>query len=163
MKKFNKFWSLLEDWLSGSLLVIGLTMIFYGVIMRYIFNNPITWVDEISKYFIIWGALIGASVALRDDHHIKVDLLFNLLPAEVKKVVSVFANLVGIVFAVFFTYFGTQLMLSKYQIGQRSMDVGVLLWVVYLIFPISGSMLTFRFIERLLLTFRNGRREVDTF
>ncbi|MCL6558960.1 MAG: TRAP transporter small permease subunit [Firmicutes bacterium] len=40
----------------------------------------------------MWGILLGLSVALRDGHHIKVDMLYNILPVKVKKWVSVFSN-----------------------------------------------------------------------
>lgn len=159
MNKVNRLWSALEDWISGGLIVIGLAQIFYGVIMRYVFNNPITWVEEISKYFIIWGSFIGAAVALRDDHHIKVDLLYRFFPKQVKKIVSIFANLVGVFFSCFLAYYGTDLLLSKWHIGQRSMDVGVPLWLIYIIFPISGVLLIIRFLEQLYMIWTGKQRQ----
>ena len=52
---------------------------FYGVIMRYIFNEPQAWVEELARYSIIWGTFLGFGLALRHNQHIQVDILYDKL------------------------------------------------------------------------------------
>lgn len=145
MKKFWQVFEFIEDIVSGGLLSLGVAMIFYGVIMRYVFNDARSWVDEISQYTIIWGTLIGTSVALRNDHHIKVDMLFNVLPKKIQSYVTLFAHTVGIVFSIFLGFYGFELVSFTHNTGQVSTDVGVPLYIVYSILPLTGALLTFRF------------------
>jgi len=154
MKRFMKVYEFLEDIISGGLLSVGVTLIFYGVIMRYVFNDARSWVDEISQYLIIWGTLIGTSVALRNDHHIKVDMLFNVLPKKVQHIVTLFAHCVGITFSLFIGYYGYKLVAFTHNTGQVSTDVGIPLYLVYSILPLTGALLTFRFAIKLYETFR---------
>lgn len=149
MKTWKRIWNGTEDVLSGSLLLIGLAISLYGVFMRYVMNSPQAWVDEIFKYFVIWGVLIGGSVALRENHHISVDILYEAFPKWLRKVVDIFANLVGISFSLFLAYYGYQLVMAKFVSQQLSIDVGVPLWIVYLILPLSGILLGLRFVERI--------------
>ncbi|MFC4768415.1 TRAP transporter small permease [Effusibacillus consociatus] len=138
-----------EDYLSGTLIVVGLGLIFYGVVMRYVINNPQAWVEEISKYLVVWGTLTGAAVALREGHHIQVDILYDRVPPLVKRIFNIFSNLLGILFCALFIVFGSNLLNMYIQLDQRSTDVGIPLWIVYLVLPISGLMLAFRFVEKL--------------
>lgn len=55
LKSFKDIYSALEDYFSGLMLVIGLTLIFINVILRYFFGNPQSILDEFSVYFVVWG------------------------------------------------------------------------------------------------------------
>lgn len=149
MKKFWKAFALLEDIAAGSLLFLGVTVIFYGVIMRYVFNDARSWVDEVSQYMIIWGTLIGTSVALRNDHHIKVDMVFDKLTRKTKYFVTLFAHAVGVSFGLFVLYYGAGLVNFTHISGQLSTDVGIPLYMVYSILPLMGFLLTLRFCVKL--------------
>jgi C4-dicarboxylate transporter DctQ subunit len=146
----NRMFSRFEEWASGSLLVIGLTLILYGVFMRYVVNSPEAWVEEISKYFVVWGILMGGSLALRNKHHITVDLLYLKLNGIMQKIVNIFSNFVGLLFSFIYFFYGSVLVNQKIVTGQVSLDVGIPLWFVYLILPISALMLGIRFIENIV-------------
>lgn len=53
--------------LFGAILAVCV-MIFaalYQVVARYIFFSPPAWTEELARYAMIWGGLLGASVAFR--------------------------------------------------------------------------------------------------
>lgn len=145
MKTFWKVFAFLEDIISGGFLFGGVSLIFYGVVMRYLFDSPKSWVDEVSQYMIIWGTMIGTSVALRNDHHIKVDMLFQRFPLKAQYYVTLFAHGVGIAFSLFVAYYGYTLVAFTQNTGQRSTDVGIPLFIVYSILPLMGGLLSLRF------------------
>ncbi|USG64515.1 TRAP transporter small permease [Brevibacillus ruminantium] len=154
MSTWRERYSKFEDYLAGSLLVIGVSLIFYGVVCRYVFNSPKAWIDEISTYFVVWGALIGFAVALREGHHIQVDILYDRLPASLKKAFDVFSNGLGILFCLAFVFFGGKLLSLYWETQQQSTDVGIYLWIVYMVIPVSGLMLGYRFLEKLLISLK---------
>jgi len=91
-EKIIKAYTAFEDYFAGGMLFTGLTLIFINIILRYFFGSPQSVLDEFSVYFVVWGTLAGTAVALRNDRHIKVDLLFMHLPPVIKRACSVFAN-----------------------------------------------------------------------
>lgn len=159
LEKFWKTFALIEDIASGGLLFLGVTVIFYGVIMRYIFNDARSWVDEVSQYLIIWGVLIGTSVALRNNHHIKVDMLFDKFTNRGKYYVTLFAHAVGVSFGLFLLYYGGSLVNFTLKSGQLSTDVGIPLYIVYSILPLMGFLLTLRFLVKLYETLKDKDRD----
>jgi C4-dicarboxylate transporter DctQ subunit len=150
MAKWRERYAAFEDYFAGTLIAVGVFLIFYGVVCRYVFNNPKAWVDEISTYCIVWGTLTGLGVALREGHHIQVDILFDRVPPFFQKVFNVFSNALGVLFCIFFIFFGGKLLSLYWVTQQKSTDVGIYLWIVYLVIPLSGLMLGFRFIDNLL-------------
>lgn len=157
MEKYNYF----EEMFSGALLAIGLAISFYGVIMRYVMNSPEPWVDEIFKYFVIWGTMIGFAVSLRHQHHIKVDALYGMLPQNMKRYMDVLSNGIGLLFCVLFTLWSVQLVMINIKSGQVSMDVGIPMWVVYLIVPLAGVLFGLRFLESIYLAITNQSPELQ--
>jgi C4-dicarboxylate transporter DctQ subunit len=164
MQKAKRIIEALEDWTAGLLVSVGLALIFIGVIMRYVFNSPLGWIEEISGYIIVWGILVGAVVALRDNHHIRVDMLYQFFPDHVKKWVDVFSNVVGLIFALFLFIFGIKGIFldpySVYQMELTSIGEGVALWKVYVIMPVIGVLLTLRFTVRIVRILK-GLPETD--
>lgn len=150
MPRWRKAWDLFEDVTAGSFFSVGIALIFYGVLMRYAFNEPKAWVEEIANYTIVWGALLGVPIALRNNHHIQVDMVYEKMSKPVRKFMDLFANAMGILFCLFYTYYGYLLVAKRFGSGMVSMDVGIPMWIVYLILPISGILFLFRFIDRLV-------------
>lgn len=159
METFKKVYAAFEDYFSGGMLFIGLSLVMTNVILRYFFGRPQSLLDEFSIYFVIWGTLCGISVALRNNHHIKVEMLFNLLPLPVRRWVSVAAHVIGIFFAVFYTYYGYQLVVNYLRSGQASADSQFPLWIVNLVLPVSGAMFIIRYLDKFFFHFKNGGRD----
>lgn len=161
MKKIKKIWDLFEGISAGTFFFAGITLIFYGVIMRYIFNEPKAWVEEVARYVIIWGTFLGFAVALRHNQHIQVDILYDKLTKKAKRIVDVFATSISILFCATYTFYGVILVESRYHSGMVSLDVGIPMWIVYLILPISGILLLLRFVERLVNLVRGKEVHYD--
>lgn len=89
------------DRLSGSTGVIGAWLVVpliaatcYEVFSRYALNAPTIWAFELG--YMLTGAnfLIGTAYTLRERGHIRIDILYNHLPARTRAVIDV----VGYVF-----------------------------------------------------------------
>lgn len=48
---------------------------FAMVFWRYALSNSIVWAEEILRYIMIWGVLVGAGLTTREDQHVSMDIL----------------------------------------------------------------------------------------
>lgn len=48
------------------------------VISRYLFNNPLIWVEEGVVYAFIWSVFLGASIGLKTQRHIRIEWLSHI-------------------------------------------------------------------------------------
>lgn len=72
MKKIIKFIGILSSKLEtiakiiSILAIIGmLIVIILQIVARYIFASPPTWTEEVGKLLMIWGGLLGTSIAFK--------------------------------------------------------------------------------------------------
>ena len=159
MKAIAKLWTWLEEILASLFFGVGVLLIFYGVVMRYVFNNPQAWVEEASRYSIIWGTFLGFGMALKHNQHIQVDILYERLNATGKYIINLVATALSIIFCIIYIYYGWNLVATRFHSGMVSLDMRIPMWIVYLILPISGVLFLLRFIERLVNILR--RKDED--
>ena len=69
-----------ERWIGIALLAVIVACIFGQVVSRYAFGLPLVWVEELSTYAFIWCVFIGASLALKQNRHIKILSFVSRLP-----------------------------------------------------------------------------------
>lgn len=71
------FWHVLGR-ISAVFMLAILSLTFFQVVLRYLFNSPMTWIEEISRYLFVWIVFLGSALAFRTGVHIKVDVLEGL-------------------------------------------------------------------------------------
>ena len=74
----------MEAWLGhfieipAALLVLGEVLVLLaGVVMRFLFNSPLPWADELASILFLWLANLGAAVALRRGMHMRTTALVS--------------------------------------------------------------------------------------
>ncbi|MDV2967487.1 TRAP transporter small permease [Nitratireductor aquimarinus] len=67
------------------IVVVGVTLL--QIILRYFFNAPLVWSEELAKLLIVWIAFIGAAAVCWDGRHLNVDVFFLMLPQKARNVV----------------------------------------------------------------------------
>lgn len=63
------------------------------VYCRYILDNPLIWVLEVSVNCFIWGTFLGISYALKLNRHITIHTFKKKLPKASQKVMVLFINI----------------------------------------------------------------------
>ncbi|MEL6220019.1 MAG: TRAP transporter small permease subunit, partial [Pseudomonadota bacterium] len=63
---------------------IGL-FVAWEVLLRYAFNAPTIWVDEVSRVFQIWATLLAGAYLLRHRELILIDIFFRRRETATRK------------------------------------------------------------------------------
>ena len=91
---------------------------FFEVVMRYIFNMPTIWVHEAS--FLLFGMqyLLAGAFALLHGAHVRVDVIYNLLPVRGRIGMDIFTSMFFFIFAAVlattsWTFFQDSLMMQE--------------------------------------------------
>jgi tripartite ATP-independent transporter DctM subunit len=62
----------------AALLVVGEVLVLLaGVVMRFVFNSPLPWADELASILFLWLANLGAVVALQRGTHMRTTALVS--------------------------------------------------------------------------------------
>jgi len=73
-------------------------MVFANVVLRFLTDHSILWVEEASRYTMVWLTFIGAGLVLRYGGHIGIDSLQQATP----RLAPVLRALIVVVMALFF-------------------------------------------------------------
>ena len=74
-----------ERWVAIVMMVTMVVCIFAQVVSRYLFGQPLVWVEELSTYAFIWGAFIGAAAGLKHGRHLKIESFVERLPPGARR------------------------------------------------------------------------------
>jgi len=103
-----------------AFLVIPLgAILLYGVIMRYVFNNPILWEMDISWLLFVGFSVLAGAYALRQDYHVRLDVLYGRLSPKRKAIMNVATFIFFLVFIVILTWVSTKKALWSVSIMER--------------------------------------------
>lgn len=93
------------DAVCVALLILLVLDVWLGVVVRYVWPLPITFMEEAARYLMIWVALLAVSSGIARREHIGVQMLFATFPSSVRRVLLALLDLLAIVFfAVLFWY-----------------------------------------------------------
>lgn len=80
--------------IAGVSFAILVILTFLGVVMRYAFRKPFTWLEEVQVGLFIWVSFFGGVAAFRTKGHVSIASIYDALPRRGKIVDSVFVAVV---------------------------------------------------------------------
>jgi TRAP-type C4-dicarboxylate transport system permease small subunit len=107
------------------------------VVLRYAFNSPLTWSEELARYLFIWCAFLGWIVASRRNSHLAMTFVVDRLPGAGRIAVAVLVQLATLLFAWLLGTRGLVLVRNNWDV--ENVAVPFNLGVVYLIEPIAAA------------------------
>ena len=128
------------SWLS-FLLVILITV---DVFLRYIFNFSSASLYELEWHFFAAIFLLGSSVTLQNDEHVRVDVFYNRLSKKNKEVINLLGNIFFLVpFSLVIFYTSIPFVTDSFVILESSPDPGGLpfRFIIKSIIPFSFFLL----------------------
>ncbi len=134
--------------------------VLWGVGSRYVLGNQARWSEELARLLMVWLALLGAALAVRDDQHLGLDVLVRQWPPEVKRVGVIFVHLaVGAFAGIIMAWGGGELVLSRFESGQMLPALDISRAWFYLALPVSGLLICMFSVESFLKDFCNQKEE----
>ncbi|MFA9373088.1 MAG: TRAP transporter small permease subunit [Poseidonibacter sp.] len=138
-KGFDKFANVI-GYITAIVMVLMILNVFYDVVMRYFFRSGSIAMQEMEWHLFSIIILLGISYTLKEDGHVRVDLIYDTLSQKKKAII----NMVGVVLfilpiAILIGYGSIDYVVEAFQSGEQSGDPGGLTnrWLVKSLIPIS--------------------------
>lgn len=88
------------------LVVLLTTVMLYEVILRYVFEAPTLWANELSLWLAGFVFLTAGLYAMQQRSHIRIVLLYDVVPRWIQHVFDVISTICIVLFAAMLTYGG---------------------------------------------------------
>lgn len=127
----------LNQGLVIALMASMAVLVFANVVMRYVFNQSIFWVEEFTQVQMIWVAYLGAGLALREGRHVAVDMLQDRLPVPWRKAVRACIAVAIALFLLTLVVLGVQI--AVFTWSQETPALGMPAGLPYLGIPLGAA------------------------
>ena len=128
--------------LAAIALLASMAMIVYSVVMRYLLNQPIPWVDEMVGYLLVACVMLAAADALRQGEHIAVDIVTERLSARGKRWTAVLGLLAVALSALLLLVEGWDMVAFSRMVGLLSNGyLAVPMWIPQALVPVGALLL----------------------
>jgi TRAP-type C4-dicarboxylate transport system permease small subunit len=145
------FYERLEEVLLVFLVVLMVFLGFLQILFRNLISIGIVWVDPLVRHLVLWIALLGASLATRENRHISIDILSGYLSPSRQRRVQGGLQLFSALICILLVHPAIRFLENDYQAG-KTLALGIPMWVSQAIMPVMMLVLGVRF---LLQGFRN--------
>jgi TRAP-type C4-dicarboxylate transport system permease small subunit len=146
-----RFLKHLDDWLANLFTVAIVVITILAVFMRYIFNDPLQWIEEVLIALYLWAIMFGAASAMKVRGHVSIDAIVTLLPKGAQRWVQHFDDVLGIVILLVFGWLGLQLSMAagdkitpilgfKYTYIDLAVPIGAFWMAFYLILHLARDI-----------------------
>lgn len=149
-------------WLERALVVLLLlTLLLLGflqVILRNVFASGLFWADDVLRHQVLWLGFLGASLATREQRHLRMDVLAQWLPSRCQARLNLLASLLAVVGCVLLAHAAWTFVYDEYMAGMR-LSVGLRSWVAQSILPLGFALMALRFAFCALTTLGQLRKD----
>ncbi len=120
----------------------------YQVFGRYVLVTSTPWSEETAIFSLVWGAMLGLALGVRDHSHLVADLLPESLGPLFDKLLPTLTHLVHVILAIVFIRWGYSY--AEMELTRISMTLGYQMFYMYVSLPICGVAILLFVTERFI-------------
>lgn len=154
-KRLIPLYNHLEEVILVLFFAIMVFVIFLQVVMRYGFNNSLSWSEEVGRFTFEWLTWIGISIGAREGQHIKITLLTDKFPFRVAQMVNILSELIIIAICLLTLYYGIEI--SRLFAGSNFTTMKISLAWGYASVIVGCGLMTLRSLASLVNSARSIR------
>jgi TRAP-type C4-dicarboxylate transport system permease small subunit len=140
LDKINEGIEKIEKYFITWSMIIMSAVIFIQVIMRYVFNNSLSWSEELTLFISTYMIWIAASYAIKKDAHLRITLFVDMFKGKPRIFVYLIIDIIWLAFSMGMIYLGEKMVRMSVLNNRVSPALEVPMWVIYASL-IVGSLL----------------------
>ena len=136
-----------SGYLASALFITIGFIVSYEVIMRYLFNSPTIWVNEVSRFLQIWATYLALTYSFHKKDFIRITVIYDRLNENGKKILDFISFIFILIFSSFVVYYGWIIAYDSLKVGRTSSTIlDVPSFLTELAIPLCFAFLVLRVI-----------------
>tara|TARA_B100001029_G_scaffold132504_1_gene111375 strand:- start:18 stop:494 length:477 start_codon:yes stop_codon:yes gene_type:complete len=145
-----------SGYLASALFIAIGFIVSYEVIMRYLFNSPTIWVNEVSRFLQIWATYLALTYSFHKKDFIRITVIYDRLNDNGKKILDFISFIFILIFSSFVVYYGWLIAYDSLKVGRTSSTIlDVPSFLTELAIPLCFAFLVLRVIFESIKYIRN--------
>lgn len=126
----------------AAFLLIALTLIVGAdITLRYGFSRPLGWVKETSEYILVFLGFLVAAWILKDDGHVKMDLVLSRLGPRGQAMMSIVTSAISTLVVLIVSWYSLKVTVDFYRTKLLTPSVLELPKWIFILPMFVGSLL----------------------
>ena len=142
--------------LAGFATLAIVLLISFDVLMRYFFDRPQLFVDELASFLEVLIIFGGLAYTFRAGGHVRVDLITGRIASAARAWLRVLTLALGIVFLAVVIWVTTQSGITAWRYGRVSAVMLYPLWLPMLIIPAGIALMALAMLATLAAQVRTA-------
>ena len=136
-----------ERYLLLPLYTMIVVTISIEVVRRSLLSYSSIWAEEVARYAFIYVAWIGASLAIKERAHIRIDLILSYLSNRNRIFVFIFGDIVTLILAVLAIYWSMESVLNSIHYGSVTHGLRISQAFFLAAVPLGFAMMVVRLVQ----------------
>ena len=136
-----------EDGLLVFLLSAMILLAAAQIVLRNFLDSGFVWIDPLLRVLVLWLGLIGATVATRNNKHIRIDLLSKLFSRNSHRLIQSVIGQISAWTCLVIAWFGMDWIRLDYTEAVTTF-AGIPAWTVEIIVPLAFALIGLRYLVR---------------
>jgi len=145
LKTLNRAIHFFEDSLLIFLLVSLIILASGQIALRNFFEIGFIWLDPLLRVLVLWTGMIGATIASRDNKHIRIDLVSRFFSIRTRIALQVLVGLFTTFICSVIAWHGAKWVLIDYQ-DKLTGFANLPAWLLELIIPLAFGLIALRYL-----------------
>lgn len=127
----------------------------YQVVVRYVFNNPSSISETLTRYLFVWLIILSATYVFGQRDHISISFLKDKLTGSTKKTIEIVIECINLFFAAAVMVYGG-IVITSMNMLQYDSILKIPTGTIYSIIPICGIIIVFYSLYNIFTYFKKG-------
>lgn len=147
---FRKLDANAERWLLLPLYALIVITIFVEVFRRFVLSYSSIWAEEIARYAFIYVSWIGASAAIKERAHIRIDVILPFVSERTRGILMIVGDLVTILLAVVAFWWSLETVLTSIKFGSVTHGLRISqAWFLAAV-PFGFALMLYRLVQSII-------------
>lgn len=152
-----------ERWFMLSFYSYIVAVVFIEVIRRFVLSYSSVWGEEAARYAFVYLVWIGASAAIKERAHIRIDVIFQIVPKAVIPYLYLFGEFATLMFAFVALYYSTESVFSSIRFDTLTSGLRInQAWFTAAV-PIGFTLIIIRLFQRIFRDISDIRAGRDVY
>lgn len=142
MKKTIAMLNKIENFILVISFIVMTLAAFSQVVNRNIVHAGVSWFEELARYCMVYMALLGTEVGLRDGTQISISAVVDYFKGAPRKIIDIIGKMVVVAFSGAVFWYTIPLLQKQIQFGQLSPGLRVPMYIPYGALFLSFGIIT---------------------
>lgn len=157
--KFKTMLWNLDTIVASVVLAILIVLTFAGVPFRYLLGAPFTWLEEVQLACMVWIVYAGAGAAFRAGNQVAIEMIVDLMPKSMQKIMEIFISIVVLVVLGYLFYQSLGYIEIFTRSGRSTPMLKIPYAVIYGIAPVSFVLMVISYFYALFRGVKSEAKE----